>query len=225
MQENASTTYMAGQPEEGFEPYRSISKAAVLSLIFGTLSAIGFLFPVLLSFAVIGLFFGILGHRNTRRFPNEITGRIPAILGTVLCLVVLVGGITTHSVIYATEVPDGYSRVSFSELKSENDGPDIPPADATELDGERVFIKGYVYPDGQKSGIKQFVLVPDLGTCCFGGQPKLTHMIQVTLRGSLSIDYTMQKRKLAGVLTVDNDLKPVSGLGGVYYQLAADIVK
>ena len=224
MQENA-TTYLERRPEEGFEPYRSVSKAAVLSLLLGLLSMVGLLFPAVLSCAVLGLLFGILGYRSVRKFPKELTGKVPAVLGTLLCTVVLVGGVATHSVIYATEVPDGYERVSFSSLKSDGDGPDVPPPEAADLDGQKVFIKGYVYPDGQKSGIKQFVLVPDLGTCCFGGQPKLTHMVQVTLKGALAIDYNMQKRKLAGVLTVDRSLKPVDGLGGVYYQLAADIAK
>jgi hypothetical protein len=64
-----------------------------------------------------------------------------------------------------------------------------------------------------------------MGTCCFGGQPKLTDMIQVTLADPLRIKYSYQRRKLAGVLKVDRRLKPISGLKGVYYQLEADYVK
>jgi hypothetical protein len=95
---------------------------------------------------------------------------------------------------------------------------------ALELNGKKVFIKGYVYPDGRQSNIKRFVLVPDMGTCCFGGQPKLTDMIEVTLTDPDRIKYSFQKRKLAGELLVDTQLKPVTGLGGVYFQLKAHVV-
>jgi hypothetical protein len=220
-----STPYLEGRPEEGFEPYRSVSKAAVSSLCLGLLTLVGLLFPAVLAVGLIGFLLGIIGYRNTRRFPDELTGKTPAIVGTVLCCVVAVAGTAMHLVIYATEVPEGYERVAFSELKARSDGADVPPPEVLDLDGKKVFIKGYVYPDGQKEGIKQFVLVPDMGTCCFGGQPKLTHMIEVSLVGALSIDYNMRKRGIAGILKVDPNLKPVDGLGGVYYRLIADLAK
>ena len=61
-----------------------------------------------------------------------------------------------------------------------------------------------------------------MGTCCFGGQPKLTDMIEVTLDEPLRIEYSMRKRKLAGIFKVDTQLKAIDGLGGVYYQLQAN---
>jgi len=88
-----------------------------------------------------------------------------------------------------------------------------------------VFIKGYVYPDGQQYNIKRFILIPDMGTCCFGGQPKLTDMVEVTLRDPLRTVFERRKRRLAGTLSVDLRLKPVSGLGGVYYRLDAEYVR
>ncbi len=94
-----------------------------------------------------------------------------------------------------------------------------------ELNETRVFIKGYVYPDGQSSNIKQFVLVPDMGTCCFGGQPKLTDMVQVTLKDPHRIRYSYQLRRLAGVFRVSPYKKSIAGLDGVYYQLEADYVR
>ncbi len=224
MQEQTSP-YMVSQPEAGFEPYRSVSKAAVSSLFLGLISLVGLLFPAILSLGLIGLFLGIVGYRSVRRFPEELTGKVPAILGILLCGMVFIGGTITHSVIYATEVPEGYERVAFSALKARSDGRDVPPPEVLDLDGKRIFIKGYIYPGAQKHGIKRFVLVPDLGTCCFGGQPKLTHMVEVTLEGALSIDYSMRKRRVAGTLRVDPRLKPVDGMGGVYYELIADYAK
>jgi hypothetical protein len=51
------------------------------------------------------------------------------------------------------ELPDGYQRIPFASLKSPDGGPETPPPSALELDGKRVFVKGYMYPDGQESDI------------------------------------------------------------------------
>jgi hypothetical protein len=126
-------------------------------------------------------------------------------------------------VTYATEVPSGYTRISFADLQPQPRFANMPiPPDALKLNGRQIFVKGYLYPDGQQNNIKRFVLVPDMGTCCFGGQPKLTDMIEVTLVDPLRVEFARRKRALGGVFKVDTNLKPVTGLGGVYYQLTAD---
>ena len=68
-------------------------------------------------------------------------------------------------------------------------------------------------------------MVPDMKTCCFGGQPALTDMIEVTLRDPLRVDFSYTRRQLGGILKVTPYKKAVSGLDGVYYQLDADYVK
>ena len=169
---------------------------------------------------------GVIGYRSIARYPQELVGKPLAVLGAVGCAVMLIVGVTKHSYDYATEVPEGYQRISFADLQPDEEHPELPvPPSALELDGKRVFVKGYFYPDGQEYNIERFVLVPDMGTCCFGGQPKLTDMIEVSLVDPLRGEYTRRKRGLAGVLKVDPRLKPVSGLNGVYYQLTADHLK
>ena len=87
-------------------------------------------------------------------------------------------------------------------------------------------MKGYVHPGvDRRRGIRQFILVPDMKTCCFGGQPKLTDMIEVTLSDPHRVNFSYTRRKLAGVLKVTPFKKTVTGLDGVYYQLDADYVK
>lgn len=104
--------------------------------------------------------------------------------------------------------------------------PDVPTNDALQWNGQQTFIKGYVHPSSMSSPeAKKFVIVPDLGTCCFGGQPPLTHMIEVTLTGDQYAHKDYYKKRLAGKFTVNNYLKPIDGLQGVYYQLQADILK
>jgi hypothetical protein len=207
-------------------PYRAVSKAAVFCFIFSFLSLTAWLSPILLLLPGLGIIAGLVAWAKIRRYPNELTGRTVAWIGVVLCGCTLVGGTAWHSYVYATEVPPDCLRISFADLQPESGAPPGSfPRSALELDGKKVFIKGYLYPDGQQYDIKRFVLIPDMGTCCFGGQPALTDMIEVTLQDPLRVDFARRKRKFAGVLSVDGTLKPVSGLGGVVYQLDADYVK
>jgi hypothetical protein len=50
-------------------------------------------------------------------------------------------------------------------------------------------------------------------------------MVEVTLRDPLRTVFELRKRRLAGTLAVDTRLKPVSGVGGVYYRLDAEYVR
>ena len=143
-----------------------------------------------------------------------------------MCTSILITGTVYSSYVYATEVPEGFFRISFTELQP-NEGSPLPiPESALSLDGERIFVKGYVHPAvTRRKGIKQFVLVPDMGTCCFGGQPKLTDMIEVTLKDPLRVNYSLSQVKLAGTFKVSPIKKNVSGLDGVYYQLDAEYAR
>jgi hypothetical protein len=223
---STETIELVDQYEEDLLPYRAVSRAAVASLVLGLLSALGLLTPFALVLPVLGVVLGLMALRSIRRYPAELTGRVMAWIGILFSAAGLVAGSGLHAVVYATEVPEGHVRISFNDLQPSPAAPQSPvPPKAIDLNGKRVFVKGYLYPDGQQWGIKRFVLVPDMGTCCFGGQPKLTDMIEVTLRDPLRVEFARRKRKLAGILTVDTRLKPVSGLTGVYYQLDADYVR
>jgi hypothetical protein len=211
---------------EELAPYRALCKSAVASLTLALLSISVVVTPVLLLLPALGVIAGLMALSRLRRYPDELTGRPLAWLGLALSVVVLLGGTALHASIYATEVPEGYRRITFDDLQPNEKGRELPVSPlALELNGQKTFIKGYVYPDGQRNNIKRFVLVADLGTCCFGGQPPLTHMIEVTLRDPYRVAYSMRKLKLGGTLKVDKRLKPLSGLGGVYFQLDADYVR
>jgi hypothetical protein len=211
---------------EEFAPYRALCKSAVASAALALLSISAVLTPVLLWLPALGVTAGLMALARLRRYPQELTGRPLAWLGLVGSALLLLGGTALHASIYATEVPEGYRRITFDDLQPNQQGRGLPVSPlALELNGKKTFIKGYVYPDGQRNNIKRFVLVADLGTCCFGGQPPLTHMIEVTLRDPYRVAYSMRKLKLGGTLKVDQKLKPVSGLGGVYFQLDADYAR
>ncbi len=217
------------EPEDApFEAYRSFSKAAVISLVAMLLGLTSLLLPAMLVLPLVAVIAGLVSQRNLRTYPEELTGRKTAWLGTVGGLMLLVGGSIWHVYVYATEVPDGYARISFSQLQTEGDPRVVgPQALPTELDGQRVFVKGYVHPGVSDMGeIRRFVLVPDMGTCCFGGQPKMTDMIEVRIVGKHGLRYSQLKRRLAGTFHVALKVKQVAGgLTGGYYELEADYVK
>lgn len=212
--------------DEIYEPYRSVSKAAVFSLVMAVFALLGLVFPALLVSALLAVILGVVALGHLRRYPDELTGKATAILGIAGGILLLLGGSAMHSYIYMTEVPEGYERLSFSALDLANTSmgqPRLP----TELDGKRVFVKGYVHPGVSELGeIKRFVLVPDMGTCCFGGQPDLSDMIEVTITAERGLRYMRRKRKLAGTFHVSyRRKKVVGGLDGGYYSLNADYVK
>ena len=208
------------------EVYKSVSRAAIASTVLGVLGLASFSMAFLLVLSIVGLVFAVLAFSAFRKFPDEITGKSIAKADFAICLSTCILAPTYHFYVYMTEVPEGYARVDFGSLLSPLGKPDFPPQEAMDLDGKKVFIKGYIHPTSMDTMIaKRFVLVPDLGTCCFGGQPPLTHMIEVSLVGDQHASKSYRKQRLAGTLNVNPNLKPIEGLTGVFYQLRADILK
>jgi hypothetical protein len=208
------------------EVYRSVSRAAILSCLLAVFGLVSFTTPWLLPIPFAGLVAAWVAFAGFRRYPEELVGKPLATAGAAFCAFTLVGAPAWHGYVYATEVPEGYRRVSFDSLMTGKGEPEQPTAKAIELDGQQVFIKGYIHPSSMDSMMsKRFVIVPDLGTCCFGGQPPLTHMIEVTLSGEQYARKSYRKQRLAGTLYVNRQLKPVEDLTGVYYTLRADILK
>jgi hypothetical protein len=216
----------SGQAFDGTEDeysYRSVSRAAVLSVVFGVLGLASWYFPEITVFSLAGLVFALVAVRNLRRYPTELSGKPVAFLGGLLSLAMAIASPVVHTYTYYTELPDGYERISFAALKSPLGAPDIPPDAALELNGKKVFLKGYIHPTSLASNsAKTFILVPDWATCCFGQQPPLTHMVEVRLTGNQFANKSFRRHALAGTLQVRPYIKPIEGLQGVFYELDAD---
>jgi Protein of unknown function (DUF3299) len=207
--------------------YRAVSGMAVFSLVLSVLSL-----PCLVLPAEIGVLFmggafmafvlGVIAIRTIRMRPDEYLGGSVAWTGALVGITTLVVSVGWGLYVTATEVPEGYTRVSFGELQQNRKNPELPFAKrALELDGKRVYIKGYTASGDQKYGLKKFLLVKDLGTCCFGGEPNPTHMMNVTFSNNLTVDYGYSQRGVGGILHVDKQPR-LGKLGGVYFRLEAD---
>jgi len=166
-----------------------------------------------------------------RREPERYSGKGMATIGFLLSLVLLVVGVGYGGYVYATEVPDGYARISFSTMKpdelQERNGEVVPP-DVSSLEGKNVFIKGYIRPDSVTvpRGIDQFLLVRDNNQCCFGDMSKIKYydQILVKMRGDRRLDFSRGVFSIGGVLHIEPEYA-MPGAPKTVFSLSADFAK
>lgn len=226
-QEQADVPLKTAFSESEF-PYRALSRAAVVAVVLAPLGALGLTptFAPMLVLCAFGLLAAILGIRATLRYPQEYSGKLLAQIGLVGNGLLLAGGVAVHAYTYATEVPEGYARISFYSLQQPTGAPDVPTAVAIELDKQDIFLKGYIHPTSGSGQLSRFVLVPDLGTCCFGGQPRSTDMMEVTLTDGQTVRSGLRKIKLAGRFMVTPGGATRKDFDNpVYYRLRAEHAK
>jgi len=176
------------------DEFKAVSKAAVACLVFAILSASAFMSQLFVILPIIGIGCGVAALAGIKRYPDELVGRIPARIGVLVCAVLLIGSVAYHSYVYATEVPPDHRRIS-----------NLPYSEkAQELDGQKVFIKGYVRPpSGKKRRLKNFIMVGDFGDCCFGGNPKITEVIAVKISSDDTVDYSYGLRRIGGTFRLN----------------------
>lgn len=184
--------------------YRPVPPLAAAALGTGVLSLLGILVEFALPLAVLGILFGMIAARQIRRSEGDYSGGGITKLGIGLCLFCLVGGSARLAWAIATEVPEGFRRVNFTSDISDKefvvkDGFREFATDVKALDGENLFVKGYIYPTSQYEGLREFILCRDSGECCFGGKPKLTDMIRVRLsEDTPGVNFTSGLMAVAG---------------------------
>lgn len=215
-----------GPPAEGeawaMDP--ELHMPAVVAAVTGALSLLGVPFapgfypPI---YAVLPLFAMGLAWRSAaqiRASKGETYGLPATNVGWWGGLASLLLGWSYAGFVYATEVPEGYERIQYSQLKVYEGTQQIPP-EAMALNGKKVFIKGFVYPGNENTGIRQFILCRDNGDCCFGGQPPLSDMIQVTLADTQRLTFATHQFKVYGVFRIEPTATVHKDLAGVLYHL------
>jgi hypothetical protein len=175
--------------------YRPVPLLAPLGFFLGLMSALGYLGLLMIPIGFFGLVVSAVCILRLRRFRGEYGGMWLAVSGFVMSLVFFTSSAAIWAYGYRTEVPEGYQRLNFTEDIS-NKGfivdkahKDIFHPEVKALDGQKVFIKGYMYPTNQTTGIKSFLLVKDNAQCCFGGNPKINDMIMVTLKSGPGVEF------------------------------------
>ncbi len=206
--------------------YRALSGLAVASVIFGCLSALTFLDWSMAIVPVIGIVLGWVALRRIRRNPEESLGERWALAGITLCAVFWVGGYGWLTNAYFHQTPPGYQLISSKILQPDPNRPDLRVSeDAEMLDKRQVFVWGWMYPGRQRTGIKEFLLVDDPGTCNFcAPQPRPTQLIRVKLMNNLKVEYTTRQVGVGGEFTVHSDPTDAAS-GGLVYQIEADCLR
>ncbi len=209
---------------EDFQQYQALSPLAVTSCALGLLSVVAFLHLYLAIVPILGVVLGFMALNAISARPRELTGSGLAKGGIFLSLLLGILGWGRMGYIYATEVPEGHQRISYAELQPDNSlRTPTPPASAGQLDGQPVFIKGYMYPGSRTHGLSEFVLVRDQGDCCFGGNPKISDRIVVKLVEPLRTDFTSGLVRVAGIFHVNQTNS--AELGQAWYALEADHIQ
>ena len=209
--------------------YRPIPSLVPVSMAFVLISLVASIWDVLLIVPFIGATLALMSLRQIRHSEGTLSGSWLACASLTLQVAMFVGFAAMHAYSYATEVPPGYERINFTSdiskkgFSNQNGLLGIHP-DVQKLVGQKVMIKGYMYPTKQMRGIKSFVLCRDNGDCCFGGQPKTTDMILVKMNGDKTVDFHDNKVmvSVSGVFkaepTVDETgLQPVYQLEGEFF--------
>ncbi|WP_425396099.1 hypothetical protein [Aeoliella sp.] len=225
--------------EDAAIDYRAIYSGALVSALLGLVSLFILAFTDFLDVAILvsaipalGIVMSLLAIRKINNNRDIYTGKGFALFGLLMSANLLVAGVGIAAVKHATEVPDGYSRISFQTLKPDKKDELARrpiPEDAADQLGQKVFIKGYIRPDSApgRKNIDKFLLVRDNNTCCFGDLQSVKYWDQVAVQlnpGTKAIDYD------AGVFRVGGHLKCAPqnlGRGAQYpvYFLEADYVE
>jgi hypothetical protein len=216
--------------------YRPLSVGAIASVVFGLLGFLTFLGGgdslaaclLLCPIPAIGIAVGLRAWARIRSMPDQMSGGKLAVTGVLLSAIGLAGGLGYSSYVYATEVPPGYSRTSFGHLRPdevEQRGSQPVPGDIQALDGQKVFIKGFMRADSTpvRHNVKTFLLVKDNNSCCFGdiSSVKFYDQVLVNTVGTLSTDYSTGVYRVGGILRVHPE-NIHRGVGHPVYTLEAD---
>jgi hypothetical protein len=206
--------------------YRPTPIIVPICVTLGVLSVSSLLGVVGILIALIGTVTGVFAVLKVRSGEGMFSGMWGALAGFVMSLGFALVGITSQVYAYQTEVPEGFRRVSFSQDISAKgfqvtEGKFGLHPDVAELLDQKVFLKGYMYPQRQTQGLMEFLLLKDTGECCFGGQPNPTDMILVQMQNPQGANYSQGRVAVAGTFKLTKNTTP-EGLQPVY---ALEVVK
>jgi hypothetical protein len=196
--------------------YRAIHTGAIAGLLLGVIS-VATVIPASTNFEaclmitpipILGLAVSLRSLAAIRRQPETYTGAKLAIAGAFLSALFLAAGVGYGGYVYATEVPNGYQRTSFGEMKPDTieERGNIPiPPDIAALHGKKIFIKGYVRPGSQRTISGEFLLVRDNNECCFGEIDKVKYydQMQVKLKHNTTASFDLRMYRVGGTLVIN----------------------
>ena len=207
------------RPEEA-DQYRAIGSLSITSFVFGLLSFLSFFSWFLLLVPVLGLLFGVLAARKIIAMPGVVGGLRLTIAGMTLSFAFGCLGLWWQYYSYHYMTPPGYTELTFIDIAAGPNG--AVPKDIVALDGQNVFMTGYMYPQKLQEGIEKFGLVRTRTTSGFGGATlDPTDMVIVEIKTGEKIAYRAKPIRVGGILRVRRDFD----YKNLPYTIEADIVR
>ena len=125
--------------------------------------------------------------------------------------------------------PSPLREITFDDLKLEMQKGDPFSRDrltprVTELERQRVRIRGYILPSFQQSGLTQFVLVRDNQECCFGPGAALHDCVVVRMQPGRTADFSIRPVAVEGRFRVE-ELRGPDGRHLAIYALDGEQVQ
>lgn len=201
--------------------YKEIPVLSPVTLVIGLASLVVFVTAFGIIIGSIGVIIGSICFFSTVRNRSEIGGFGITVAGLALSALAVVFGSAKLVYDYSTEVPEGFQRTSFANDIAEKGfqyvkgkGTWSIHPDVKQLHGQKIFLKGYMYPTPQTEGLTEFTLAKDNGECCLGGKPKVTDMILVRMKKPLTVDFSDRRVSVAGVFRIASN--STDGLTQVY---------
>ncbi|MCL2622327.1 MAG: DUF3299 domain-containing protein [Planctomycetaceae bacterium] len=207
------------RPQEE-DQYRAIGSLSVTTFVFGLLSLLSLISGLLLFVPVIGLVFGVLALRKIIAMPTIVGGLRLTVAGMTLSFLFGCMGLGWQHYSYYHVTPAGYVERTFFDFAAGASG--AVPNEIAALDGQKVFVKGYMYPLKLQEGIEKFALVRTLSPSIFAGAtPDPTDMILVEIKTGEKIRYRTKPIRIGGTLRVRRDFNYEK----LPYTIEADIVR
>ena len=97
------------------------------------------------------------------------------------------------------------------------------PENILRWNGKRVRATGYMNPGRQVRDVKEFELVMNKDTCCYGSRPKMNHFFQVVMKDGSTV-FTSEPVTVTGRFVVEETWDGDWQLG-LYWLKDAQVVK
>jgi hypothetical protein len=130
------------------------------------------------------------------------------------------------SVAVPNKVSGAPERITFADLSQwDLDPKDVQvPASVLAYAGKEIDIVGYMIPYGNPDAIEEFVLVKDLGSCCFGQAPQPHHLIECRFVEGKKTSYVAGPVRVRGRFRVEEH-RQGQYLVSVFAMTATDCVE
>lgn len=203
--------------------YRAVSVLAVVAFVLSLFTPLMLLSNWLIFFPLIGAVCGIFGLYKILSCPFDYTGRGFALAGIIFSFLLGIAAAGWGVWHYYFSIPYGYTAVQFLELRPDEKTNRLPDH-ILKLAEERrkIYIKGYMYPGRQLSGIQNFMLVRTVEHCKFCAPERNPFdMISVFCKGELRAQFRTKMISVGGELHVNADFR----YGELPYHIEADIFR